>query len=118
METVRRLPCNWKWIEDGDLIETVEYAPVELMRRAGCRGEVRLCRLVSRGIASLGNRHGVMTTIAYLTLFLLSPHLRRRCCLLIFGEDREREEVEVRGEKKEEEKVLTAFVVVVVFFDG
>ena len=59
-----------------------------------------------------------MTTIAYLTLFLLSPHLRRRCCLLIFGEDREREEVEVRGKKKEEEKVLTAFVVTVAFFDG
>ena len=86
---------------------------MEPIRRADCCGEVHLCRLVSRGITSLGNRHGVMTTIAYLTLFLLSPHLRRRCCLLIFGEDREREEVEVRGEKKEEEKVLTAFVVVV-----
>ena len=66
METVRRLPCNWKQIDDGDLIETVEYAPVEPMRRAGCCGEVRLYRLVSRGIASLGNCHGVMMMMAYL----------------------------------------------------
>ena len=56
-------------------------------------------------------------TIAYLTLFLPSPCLRRLCCLPVFGVDREREKTEVRG-KKEDEKVLTAFVVVVIFFDG
>ena len=42
METVRCLPYNWKQIDDGDLIKTVEYTPVEPMRHAGCRGEVRL----------------------------------------------------------------------------
>ena len=91
---------------------------MEPIRRADCCGEVHLCRLVSQGVVSLGNHHGVMTTIAYLTLFFPSPRLRRCCCLPISGEDREREEVEVRGKKKEEVKVLTAFVVVVVFFDG
>ena len=118
METVRRLPCNWKRIDDGDLIGTVEYAPVEPMRRAGCCREVRLCRFVSQGVASLENRCGVMTTIAYLTLFLPSPRLRRRCCLPISGKEREREKGEAREEKEEEEKVPIAFVIVVVFFDG
>ena len=93
METVRRLPCSWKQIDDGDLIGTVEYAPVEPMRRTSCYGEVHLRRLVSRGIASLVNRCGVMTMIAYLTLFLPSPCLRRRCYLPVLGEDREREKV-------------------------
>ena len=99
METVRRLPCNWKWIEDGDLIETVEYAPVELVRRAGCRGKARLCRLVSRGIASLGNRRGVMM-IAYLTPCLPSPRLRRHCCLPVLGEKTQRGKSEGAGEKR------------------
>ena len=115
---VRRLPCNWKQIDDRDLIGTVEYAPVDPMHCVGCRGEVHLCRLMSRGIASLGNHRGVMTTIAYLTLFLPSPRLRRRCCLPISGKEREREKGEARGEKEEEEKVPIAFVIVVVFFDG
>ena len=66
METVRHLPCNWKRIDDWDFIETVEYAPVEPMRSAGCREEVRLYRLVSRGVASLRNRRGVMMMMAYL----------------------------------------------------
>ena len=60
METVRRLSCNWKRIDDGYLIGTVEYAPMELMHRASCCGEVRLCRLVSLGIASLGKLRGVI----------------------------------------------------------
>ena len=55
METVRRLPCSWKRIDDGDLIGTVEYAPVEPMRRASCRGEGRLRWFATRGAASLGN---------------------------------------------------------------
>ena len=92
METVRRLPCNWKRIDDGDLIETVEYAPVEPMRRAGCRGEVRLYRFVSRGITSLGNRRGVVMMTAYLTHCLPSPRLRRHRRLPVLrGKQRERE---------------------------
>ena len=41
-------------------------AALEPMRHAGCRGEVRLYRLVSRGVASLGNRRRVMMMMAYL----------------------------------------------------
>ena len=51
------------------------------MRRAGCSGEVRSWRLVFRSIASLGNRCGVMTVLAYLILCLLPPRLCRHCFL-------------------------------------
>ena len=61
---VCRLPCNWKRTNDGDLIETVEYAPVEPMHHAGCRGEVRVCWLVPRGVTSFGNRRGVMSMMS------------------------------------------------------
>ena len=100
METVRRLPCNWKQIDDGDLIETVEYAPVEPMRRAGCCGEVRLCQLVSRGVASLGNRYGVMTVFAYLVFCLPPPRLRRQCFLPFSW----RKDTEKRGRRRRKEK--------------
>ena len=113
---VRRLPYNRKQIDDGSLIETMEYAPVEPMRRAGCRGESRLCRFVPRGVASLGNRCGVMMTIACLTLFLPSPRLRRRCCLPVFGEEQREREDKDTGERERGE-VLTAFVIIVIF-DG
>ena len=76
MEMVRRLPYSWKRIDDGDLIETVKYAPVELMHRASCCGEAHLWWLVSRGVASLGNRCGVMTVFAYLIFYLPLPRLR------------------------------------------
>ena len=102
METVRRLPCNWKRIDDWDFIETVEYAPVEPMRRADCRGEVRLYRLV------------------YLTPCLLSSRLCRHCCLPVLrGKQRERERAKAQRKKGEGGgRVLTAFVAVIVFFDG
>jgi len=116
MEMVHRLPCNWKQIDDRDLIGTVEYTPVDPMHHVGCRGEVRLCRLMSRGVASLGNHRRVMTTIAYLTLFLPSPRLRRRCCLPVFGEEQREREDKDTGERERGE-VLTAFVIVVIF-DG
>ena len=41
---------------------------MEPMRRASCRGEARLWRLVSQSVASLGNRCGVMMVFAYLIL--------------------------------------------------
>ena len=95
MEMVRRLPCNWKQIDDRDLIGTVEYAPVESMRRAGCCGEARLWRLASRGVTSLGNRCGVMKMTAYLTPCLLSPRLRRHRRLPVLrGKQRERASTE------------------------
>ena len=102
MKTVRRLPCNWKRIDDEDLIGTVEYAPVESMHRAGCCGEARLWRLAPRGIASLGNCCGVMTMIAYLTFFLPSPRLRRRYCLPVFGEEQREREGKDAGERERE----------------
>ena len=116
METVRHLSCNWKRIDDLDLIGTVEYAPVEPMHRADCCEEVCLCWLVSRGVASLGNRRGVMMTRAYLTPSLLSSRLRRRCCLPVFGEEQREREDKDTGERERGE-VLTAFVIVVIF-DG
>ena len=100
METVHRLPYNWERIDDGGLIEIVEHAPVEQMRRAGCCGEVRLCRLVSRGVASLGNHRGVMM-MAYLTLCLLSSRLYRRCCLPVHGEKQREGEDKGAGGKRE-----------------
>ena len=100
MKMVRRLPCNWKRIDDGDLIGTVEYALVEPMRRAGCRGEVRWRRLVSRDVGSLGNRRGVMMMIAYLTPSLPLPRLCRHCCLPVLGEKQREGKGEGAGEKR------------------
>ena len=97
---VRHLPYNWKRIDGGDLIGTVEYAPVESMHRAGCCGEARLWWLAPRGIASLGNCCGVMTMIAYLTLWLPSPHLRRHCSLPFSW----RKDIEKRGRRRRKEK--------------
>ena len=111
---VRRLPCNWKRMDDGDLIETVKYAPVDPMRRIGCGGEVRSWRLASRGIASLGNRRGVMTVFAYLILCLPPPRLRRHRFLLVsWREDTEKRGRRRRKEKEKKEELLTAPVIVV-----
>ena len=109
---VRRLPCNWKRIDNRNLIGNMEFAPVEPMRRAGCRGEVRSCRLVSRDISSLGNRRGVMMMIAYLT-----PSSHRLVSIDIVAcqsleKNREKERAEAQG-KGEGVGVLTAFSVVV-----
>ena len=102
---VHCLPCNWKRIDDGDLIGTVEYAPVEPMHRAGCHGEVRLWWLVSRGVASPGNRCRVMTMITYLTLCFPSPRLHRHYSLPVSRrKDTDRRERRRRkGKEKKEE---------------
>ena len=97
---VRRLPCNRKRIDDEDLFETVEYVPVESMRRAGCGGEVHSWRLVSRSVASLGNRCGVMMVFAYFIFCLPPPRLRRQCFLPFSW----RKDTEKRGRRRHKEK--------------
>ena len=81
------------------------------MRRAGCRGEVRWWRFMSRGVTSLRNRCGVMTIIAYLTLRLPSPRLRRHYCLSVL--ERKIEEEKATAQRTGGRGVLTAFFVVV-----
>ena len=97
---VHRLPCDRKQIDEEDLIETVEYAPVESMRRAGCSGEVRSWRLVFRSIVSLGNHYGVMTVLAYLIVCLLPPRLCRHCFLPFSW----RKDTEKGGRRRRKEK--------------
>ena len=117
---VRRLPYNWKRVDGDGFNRNCGERTRKMKRRTCYRGEGRVSWLAPRGIASLGNRRGVMMTIAYLTFFLPSPHLRRRCCLPVFGEEqRERESKDAREREREREResegeVVTAFVVIVV----
>jgi hypothetical protein len=53
-----------------------------------------------------------MTIIAYLTICLPSPPLRRHCCLRVARRKTEKERAKARGEG-EEGGVLTAFIVIV-----